>query len=205
MLEPSARRRSFCVPVLGALQAPIRGLTLEGGYPPRLLPKAAPHTRHSSSRVRICHARAPYERAAGPVATYTASIPDLRALAHPRLAFVSEKSNFSRLGTPLFWSVGRWTIRRAPSRHSSRIATPVPSHSERRWLCVPGIYDPPARYLRARSRSRFAAVTPRAHPPVDGRICAPPRRLTTRRHRFRFASGPSVILRSLCLLRSAEA
>ncbi len=53
-LQPSAGRRSFCVPVVGALYAPIRGLTLEGGYSRRLLSKAAPHTGQGSPRVRIC-------------------------------------------------------------------------------------------------------------------------------------------------------
>ncbi len=104
--------------------------------------RAAPHMGQSSPHVRIWRRTSAYERVAGPFATYMVSVPDRRALAYPGLALLSEKPNLSRLGTTLFSSVGARFLGSALSRHSSRTVTPIPSSTERGWLCVSGIYDP---------------------------------------------------------------
>ncbi len=164
-----SRRNSTRFRLEGCIRCTTRGLTLEGGYLRRPLSKAAPHTGQSSPRVGMFRTGAPYERVAGPVATYTASVPERLALTHPRLALLSKNPNFSRLGTPLFCSVGTRSLRRAPSSHSSRTATPIPSGSKRGWSCVSGIYDP---RLAIRG-TLHVRMSRELRPAVVGRFYAP--------------------------------
>ncbi len=182
---------------------PSGGLTLEGGYPRRLLSKAARIRGRVVLASGFVDARAPHERLIGTAATYTVSVPDRRALAHPGLALLSEKPNFSRPGTPLFSSVGTRTLRRAPVKAFVRTATPIPSGSERGWLCVSVIYDP----RLATRATLYACVSwelrPNVHPTVDRADYAPfptdfaPSSLTPVRFRcFGDLRSPSVLRRA---------
>lgn len=123
---PSAGHRSFSVSVLGALQAPIECVTLEGGYTRRQLSGAAQYTGKGGTRVWPCRctsALRPGSRSSLYVQG-TGSTP-----ASPSgLALLSKKPNLSRLETPLLRSVE--TLLRAPSRHSSKTSTPIPSGIE---------------------------------------------------------------------------